>query len=294
LENDKVTIVIPVYNSEKFLEDSIESAINQSYDNLEIIAIDDGSTDTSAKILQKFSDKIKILTQANKGLASVLNYGIKEMNSKWFKWLSPDDILNPKAIEILIEKAKKLPTNTIVYSNWEIIDETGNKLRDFKESDYNDLESFEFNVRLLDDQHINVNTSIIPKSIFEKGCQFHDLEDPVMIDYDFFLRAGIQHGAKFHLVLNSLLKYRIHTSQLSHKKITKTLSSRDELRNNILTNLNDSEKNRYLTALHDYNKKKPLPKKTMEISLKLATHALPEWVTDRLLVLFLNKIRRTR
>ncbi len=65
LHDDLVSVVIPIYNSEKFLAESIESVLNQTYENLEIIAVDDGSTDSSLEILQKNSDKIVILSQKN-------------------------------------------------------------------------------------------------------------------------------------------------------------------------------------------------------------------------------------
>ena len=65
--NNKVSVVIPVYNSERFLNEAIESVLNQTYKNLEIITIDDGSTDNSLDILKKYADKIEILSQNNKG-----------------------------------------------------------------------------------------------------------------------------------------------------------------------------------------------------------------------------------
>ncbi len=294
MNNEKVSVIIPVYNSEKFLKFSIESVLNQSYSDIEIISVDDGSTDESLKILRKYENKISIIEQNNRGLTSALNAGIKKMNGKWFKWLSPDDVLEPHAIETLVNHAKKLGDNTIVYSNWEIIDQENNKLRDFSESNYNELGNFEFNVRLLDGQQINVNTTLIPSSLFEKGCLMKDHEDPVVVDYDFFLRAGILFGTRFHLVPESLLKYRIHTNQLSHKNISKTLSYLSEIKNQVLSQLDESKKEQYLSALKEYDKKKPLAKKTMELGLKLATNTLPDWLTDRLLVFYLNKIRRTR
>ncbi len=170
MSDEKVSVIIPVYNSEKFLKFSIESVLNQSYSDIEIITVDDGSTDESLKILRKYGNKISIIEQSNHGLTSALNAGIKKMNGKWFKWLSPDDVLEPQAIETLVNHAKKLSDNTIVYSNWEIIDQENSKLRDFSESNYNELGNFEFNVRLLDGQQINVNTTLIPASLFENGC----------------------------------------------------------------------------------------------------------------------------
>jgi len=189
--DDKVSVVIPVFNSERFLRESIESVFNQTWKNFEIIAIDDGSTDKSLEILQQFSDKITVLSQPNQGLAAALNAGIKKIHGKWFKWFSPDDVLYPNAIETLVNEAKKLPENTIVYSNWDLIDEQNKRLRSFSESNYNDLGVFDFNVRLLDGQQINVNTTLVPSILFKRGCQFRQLDDPVAIDYDFFLNAGM-------------------------------------------------------------------------------------------------------
>jgi len=294
LENDKVTIVIPVYNSEKFLNYSIESALSQSYKNIEIIAVDDGSTDSSREILQKFHEKITILEQKNLGLANAVNSAIKKMNGKWLKWLSPDDVLYPNAIETLINEAKSLPENTILYSNWDIIDENNHKLRSFSESNYNELEIFDFNVRLLAGQQINVNTSLIPASLFEGNCLFEQLKDPVAIDYHFFLKAGIIFNTKYHLIEKPLLQYRIHSEQLSHKKISQTLSFLTEVQNQILSLVNDSTKQKYQNALLEYEKKKPLQKKTMELGLKIAKGTFPDWVTDWLLVFYLNKIRSSR
>ncbi len=292
--HELVSVVIPVYNSENFLAESIESVLNQSYENIEIIAVDDGSSDNSLKILKQYSDKITIISQTNQGLDHALNAGIKKMKGEWFKWFSPDDILLSNAIKILVQEASKLSENTIVYSNWELIDEKGNKLRDFTESNFNDLDKFDFNVRLLDGQQIKVNTTLIPTSLFEKGCKIQELEDPVAIDYDFFLRAGILFDTKFHLISSTLVKYRIHTEQISHQNILQSLSFLSKIRNDVLSKLNDSIREKYLDALSEFKKKKPLAKKTLELGFKLAQTTLPEEITDKLVVFYLNKIRRSR
>ena len=181
MSNYKVSILIPVYNSEKFLRASIESALSQTYSDIEIIAINDGSTDSSLDVLQEYGDQIIIINQKNLGLAKAVNLGTKKISGNWIKWLSPDDILKSDAVEILVKKAKTLHENTIGYSNWEIINETGKKLRDFTESNYNFLEPFEFNVRLLDGQQININTCLIPYLLFEKGCFLNSLDETPII-----------------------------------------------------------------------------------------------------------------
>ena len=113
MTSDLVSVVIPVYNSEKFLKQCLDSILTQSYQNIEIIAVDDGSTDTSSSILERYSDKINIISQKNQGLASALNLGISKMKGSWFKWFSPDDVMYSNTIETLIDEAKNHPDNTI-------------------------------------------------------------------------------------------------------------------------------------------------------------------------------------
>ena len=220
--DEKVSVIIPVYNSEKYLEECLNSVLNQTHKNIEVIVVDDGSTDSSLDILKKYSDKIHVISQTNNGLASALNIGISKMTGEWFKWFSPDDVMYSTTIQTLLTEARNNPDNTIIYSNWEIIDQNGRKLREFHESNYNELSHFEYNVRLLDAQQINVNTTLVPSSLLKK-CNIRKLDEPVAIDYDFFLRSALLHNTNFHLIQKSLVKYRIHSEQLSHKKFSKTL-----------------------------------------------------------------------
>ncbi|WP_182126159.1 glycosyltransferase [Nitrosopumilus sp. b2] len=291
MTSELVSVIIPIYNSEKYLEECLNSVIAQTYQNIEIIAVNDGSTDSSLDILKKYSDDVIILSQKNGGLASALNLGISKMKGNWFKWFSPDDIMYPYTIESLVNIAKK-HHNTIVYSNWEIIDENGNKLRDFHESNYNKLSKVEFNIRLLDGQQINVNTTLIPSSLF-KECSFHELDDSVAIDYDFFLCSALLHNIKFHLIQKSLIQYRVHTKQLSHKNISETLDYIQKLKNEILQNLDNSSRDYYLQKLEKYQKTKSIKEKTMKFGIKFLSYA-PSWVSDRILVFYINKLRTSR
>ena len=287
-----VSVVIPVYNSEKYLEECLDSILNQTYENIEIIAIDDGSEDSSLDILKKYSDKIHIFSQENQGLASSLNLGISKLKGSWLKWFSPDDVMYPYTIETLVDETKKHSKDTILYSNWNIIDDAGSILREFQESSYNELSVFQYNVRLLDGQQINVNTTLIPTHLFER-CKIRDLDDPVAIDYDFFLRSALLYGTKFFSISKPLIKYRIHTNQLSHKNISKTLDYVEEIKNEILIQLDNSLQKKYASELQLYQKTKPTKRKTMEFGMKLIS-STPSWASDRILTFYLNKIRQNR
>jgi len=187
-----------------------------------------------------------------------LNTGISESNGKWLKWFSPDDVLYPDCIKTLVDNVND---NTIVYSNWDIIDENSRLMRTFSESDYNSLKQFDFNVRLLDGQQINVNTTLIPMILFKKGCTIHSIKDPVGIDYDFFLNAALHFNVGFHLVKKSLIKYRIHSKQLSHKNIVETLSFIEKLRHEHLSRLDAKTRTKYNKELENYKKTKSISKK---------------------------------
>ena len=294
MKSELVSIIIPVYNSEMYLEECLNSVLNQTYKNIEIIVIDDGSTDSSMEILKIFSNKINIISQKNSGLASALNNGINKMKGNWFKWFSPDDVMYPDTIETLIVETKNHDSNTILYSNWEIIDENGKQLRKFHESNYNELPDFEYNIRLLSGQQINVNTTLIPTSLFKKGCVFQKLDDPVAIDYDFFLRSAILYDTKFHLLENSLIKYRIHSNQLSHTNISQTLDYLNKVRDSILSSLDSLKKQKYLKKLDEYNKSKPFSMKLKDVGLNMVSNYLPDSASDNILTFYLNKIRTSR
>ena len=91
---DKITIIIPVYNSESYLEECLDSVIKQDYSNLEIILVNDGSTDKSIEICIKYSQidsRIVVINSINKGVSSARNIGLKNANGKYVIFVDSDD-----------------------------------------------------------------------------------------------------------------------------------------------------------------------------------------------------------
>ncbi|HEY4324125.1 MAG TPA: glycosyltransferase family 2 protein [Mucilaginibacter sp.] len=101
MDNPLVSIIIPVYNSEKYVAECIESAINQTWSNKEIIIVDDGSTDRSLTIVQRQANNplVKIIQQSNKGASAARNTGLKEAKGDYIQFLDADDLLSPNKIE---------------------------------------------------------------------------------------------------------------------------------------------------------------------------------------------------
>ena len=96
-----VSIVIPVYNVENFVKDTLSSVCNQTYKNIEIICVDDGSTDNSLSVLNFYSEKdkrIKVLSQSNSGVSAARNNGIRAAEGEYICFLDSDDFMHPQNV----------------------------------------------------------------------------------------------------------------------------------------------------------------------------------------------------
>lgn len=108
--NELVSIIVPVYNAEKYIGDTIESVFNQTYSNWELILVDDGSSDNSLNICLSYKKKdlrVNTIHISNGGVSKARNTGIGLIHGKWFMFLDSDDILKPDAIETAIRNALK-------------------------------------------------------------------------------------------------------------------------------------------------------------------------------------------
>ena len=113
-----VSIIIPVYNGSNFVSEAIESALNQTYKNIEIIVVNDGSCDDGAteQIALSYGDKIRYICKENGGVSSALNLGIANMRGDYFSWLSHDDLYKPEKLEKQVELLCKYGSeNAVVY-----------------------------------------------------------------------------------------------------------------------------------------------------------------------------------
>lgn len=120
-----ISIVIPVYNGSNYLREAIESALGQTYKNIEVIVVNDGSTDCAEtqKIIDSYGSRVCGISKSNGGVASALNVGISNMRGEYFLWLSHDDLLKTDALEIYMLQLSKLDKTTLLYGNYDLIDE---------------------------------------------------------------------------------------------------------------------------------------------------------------------------
>jgi teichuronic acid biosynthesis glycosyltransferase TuaG len=213
MEKPLVSIIIPVYNCEKYVRECVESALKQDYDSFEVIVVDDGSTDGTLDILTSI-DGITLLIKNNGGTASALNAGIRNAKGNWIKWLSADDVIKPDYLKNMMNVLTI--TDAIYYTNYEVIDEYGNHLRNFIEPEIRNFRSNEEQFEeLMKYFYGNGSSSLIHKSVFEKIGMF-DESLTHSEDYELWLRAS-KMGIRMVLIPTLDLKYREHPDQLTKK-----------------------------------------------------------------------------
>lgn len=217
--NPKVSIIIPVYNGERFLAEAIDSALKQTYQNKEIIVVNDGSVDNSELIALSYKDKIKYFFKENGGVSTALNYGIKKATGEYISWLSHDDVYMPEKIKKQIDVFAKLPDNekekTVSYSNYILINEKSKIISKVNFRNNHSLKKLNQPLYPLLNGLINGCSLMIPKKLFNQ-IGFFDEKLKTTQDYDLWFKFFLL--CKIVFVEDCLIKYRIHTKQGSRIK----------------------------------------------------------------------------
>ena len=184
------TIVIPVFNGGNLLKEAIYSALNQTYTNIEILVVDDGSTDENTKkTIRKFEDSIRIIEKENGGTGSALNVGFQNANGEYVHWLSHDDVYLPGKVasdmHLILNSPE--PESTIAISGWHFMDVNRNHLstRDISSEVAPKLLSNPYWLILL--SMANGCTICIPKSLFLHIGNFRE-DLRTTQDFDYWLR----------------------------------------------------------------------------------------------------------
>ncbi|APY10005.1 hypothetical protein BWZ22_01535 [Seonamhaeicola sp. S2-3] len=205
--NKLVSIILPVYNGEKFLATSIKSCLNQTYKNIELIIVNDCSTDNSLEIINGFSkldNRIKVINnQKNLKLPASLNVGHEIAKGDFITWTSDDNFYEPIAIEELV-KTLKVKDSDIAYSNVYMINNDGQRLR---EVNFLSIENLIFG------NHIG-SCFLYKKSVYKNNRGYN--ENLFLVeDYDFWLRALVH--SKYTHVNKLLYNYRKHENSLTNQ-----------------------------------------------------------------------------
>ena len=216
----KVSIIIPVYNGLNYLREAIDSALAQTYKNLEVLVINDGSNDQGATrdIALSYGNRIRYFEKENGGVATALNLGIEKMEGDYFSWLSHDDVYTPNKIETQINYIKNENNNEIIlYGGWFIINNKSEVVSLNNLEDSHSINDLNKPLYPLFKGLIHGCSLLIPKKCFAE-CGVFDESLRTTQDYHLWFQFLKKYDILYHNDL--LLKSRDHDEQGSKKEIS--------------------------------------------------------------------------
>jgi len=205
-----ISVVIPSYNRREFLKRSIDSAINQTKKPLEIIVVDDGSTDGTETMIKSDYDFVKFIKQKNKGVSAARNIGIKVSIGEWICFLDSDDEWKKDKLEKQINAMKSNPGYKFFHSN-EIWIKNGLRINQKKKHKKYGGDIFD---KCLDMCRISPSSVMIDKTVFDEVGNFNE-NLVVCEDYELWLRICDKYRV-FFIDEPLIIKYGGHQGQLSY------------------------------------------------------------------------------
>lgn len=252
-EQPLISVILPVYNSQKYIEQSINSILNQTYKNFELIIINDGSTDNSETIIKNISDsRIVYVYQKNQGLANTLNNGLKIAKGDFIARQDHDDISYAARFEKQIDYFIKHPKCGLLGTWASVVDETGKKINHYHQ---HPTSNFDLKLFLLFDNPF-VHTSVMFKKEIVTNCgKYNELLNGLVQDFEYWFRIS-----KTYQVANLpevLIDYRQLSSGMSFTEKNYTSIVQEQSYNHIksFANSTDSDSSKLLSQFfHGTNK----------------------------------------
>lgn len=199
----RVTIVTPSYNQGRYIGETIESVLSQSYPDIEYIVIDGGSTDSTHSVLEDYRDNIdRIISEADAGQSDAINKGLRLATGTLVGWLNADDVLLPNAVERVVRSFQRTPTAVIHYGDVVVVDSRGCDVRMLNPKE-----------RLSYDELVEGHATMVqPGSFYPKhAVDCIGLLNPwfhAAMDRDLWLRL-LRHGDAVHVGC-TVAKFRVH------------------------------------------------------------------------------------
>lgn len=208
----KVSIVIPIYNGSNYMREAIDSALNQTYQNIEVIVVNDGSSDNTEEIALSYGNKIRYYSKENGGVSTALNLGIQKMTGDYFCFLPHDDVFALDKIEKQIRVIKESNQDeAIVWSGWDMYIQSEHRYKKVIMPYENaTIENMTKGIYPMLFSLITIVTVLFPKNYLDEAGEF----DPALStaqDYDMMFR--IFEGRNTIYLEDELVHYRWHSEQ---------------------------------------------------------------------------------
>lgn len=257
MTNNLVSVIVPAYQSAKYISEALDSLLKQTYENIEIIIIDDGSTDETKNIVAPYllNKKIKYFYINNSGPAQAKNFALQKAKGQYIQILDADDLLAPTAIGEKIFFLKNNPQFSVVYSDFEYFQNSKEqKISPNTRLSFRSIKSGSLFIDLIKGNFLAINSLLISKNIFNRAGLFNE-KLVHHEDWELWLRFDLT-GCLWGYLNKKLALCRLHEKSLSTNDL-KMAASRCQVLKNLLVikSLTSDQKNKIQQALN-YNQKK--------------------------------------
>ncbi|MEO9461354.1 MAG: glycosyltransferase [Marinomonas sp.] len=232
MTNPKISVVMPIYNVEPYVADAIHSVLLQSFEDFELICVDDGGTDRSMEIVQEFKDpRIRIVSQTNMGLAAARNSGIAHANGEFVALLDSDDCWHKDKLMLHYIHLTANPQVGVSYAGSRFIDKNGAKLDVAMRPKIGPISSIDILCRnpigngsapVLRREHLE-RAAYMHAEVSNRKCWF-DESFRQSEDIEMWVRLAVKHGVLFEGIGGLLTEYRIIAGALSANVVKQYLS----------------------------------------------------------------------
>lgn len=227
----KVSVIIPLYNGKKYIRETLESVFSQTYDDFEVIVVDDGSTDDPKEDLAPFRDKIKFIRQKNSGCpAGAKNTGVRQAKGEYLAFLDQDDLWKKDKLQKQIDLFKKDQETLAVASNVGIIDGFGKSIIEKVWPNPEIWKNADIREKLSQGNIILTSSSVMIRRNFIEKYGFFNEKLLITDDFDMWYR--VSRMGKLMLMPEVLTYWRMHssnTSKMSEKTRVDTAMYYEEL-----------------------------------------------------------------
>ncbi len=235
----KVTVVIPVYNGERFLGESIASVLAQSFHDYEILCVDDGSTDGSATLLKQYGERIRVVRQENAGQSAARNAGVKLARGQYIAFLDQDDLWYPSKIKSQVAILESEPDVVLVHCDFDRINERGDMLQQGAGLIERASALASSMGHLIGEALIFPSAMMIRKDVYERiGGFHHELQG----FEDFDLIARLRQRGRFVMVEERGMAYRMHGGGFTRAGGIHIIRSREKFLRRMQTLYNSDRK----------------------------------------------------
>ena len=212
----KICVVIPCYNSVRFIEETLQSILSQDYPCFQCIVVDGGSTDGTLDILRKYaSDKLSWITGKDRGQSDAINKGLEQVRGDILTYLCSDDLYEPRCFSEVAKFFSENPERKWLYGKCNIINEDGKEIRKLITL-YKDFWQQHYGYRRLLVMDFIAQPSVFWRAELTKEIGLFDPDNHLTMDYEYWLRAGFKYHPGF--VNKYLAKFRLHPTSKSTKR----------------------------------------------------------------------------